>query len=64
MQFLSCHTALEEQARILVHHNKLSQSAEEEDMLAHTEPRILVVAGMAAALALLQAQGHYTYITV
>lgn len=64
VQFLSCHTALEEQARILVRRNRLSQSPEEvvKDMLAHTEPGILVVAGMSAALALLQAQGHYTYI--
>ena len=64
-QFLSCHTALEEQARILVRRNQLPQSPEEvvEDMLAHAEPGILVVAGMAAALALLQAQGHYTYVS-
>jgi hypothetical protein len=42
---------------------QLSQSPEGvvEDMFAHTEPGILVVAGMSAALALLQAQGHYTY---
>lgn len=65
VQFLSCHTALEEQAGVLVCRNKLTQSAEEvvEDILAHTEPGTLVVAGMAAALALLQAEGHYTYIT-
>lgn len=66
IRFLSCHTALEEQARVLVSRNKLSQSPEAvvEDMLAHTQPGILVVAGMAGALALLQAQGQYTYITV
>jgi hypothetical protein len=34
-----------------------------EDMLAHTEPGILLIAGMGAALALLQAQGHYTYVS-
>jgi hypothetical protein len=33
-------------------------------MLAHTVPGTLVVAAMVAAIALLQAQGHYTYITV
>jgi intracellular sulfur oxidation DsrE/DsrF family protein len=66
VQFLSCHTATEEQARILVHRNKLSQSPEEvvEDMLAHTVPGVLVVASMVAAIALLQAEGRYTYITV
>jgi hypothetical protein len=66
VQFLSCHTATEEQARILVHKYKLSQSPEEivKDMLAHTVPGTLVVASMVAAIALLQAEGHYTYITV
>ncbi|MHB1020795.1 MAG: hypothetical protein ACYC46_11480 [Acidobacteriaceae bacterium] len=66
VQFLSCHTAMEEQARILVKHNKLSSKPEEivQDMLAHTVPNVLVVASMVAAIALLQAEGHYTYITV
>ncbi len=66
VQFLSCHTAAEEQARVLFLRNKLSESPEDivEDMLAHTQPGVLVVAAMTAALALLQAQGHYTYISV
>jgi len=34
-----------------------------EDTLAHTEPGILLIAGMGAALALLPAQGHYTYVS-
>jgi len=65
-QFLSCHTALEEQARALISRNKLSQSPEDvvRDMLAHTLPGVLVVASMVAAIALLQAEGHYTYITL
>lgn len=65
-QFLSCHTALEEQVRFLSSRNKLSQSPEDvvNDMLAHTVPGVLVVASMVAAIALLQAEGHYTYITV
>ena len=48
-----------------VRRNKLTQSAEEvvEDILAHIAPGTLVVAGMAAALALLQAEGRYTYMT-
>ena len=56
---LSRRTALEEQVRTLVRRNKLSQSPEEvlEHMLAHTEPGILIVAGMSAALALLRVQG-------
>jgi len=64
--FLSCHTALEEQVRVLIARNKLSQSPEDvvKDMLKHTVPGVLVVASMVAAIALLQAEGHYTYITV
>jgi intracellular sulfur oxidation DsrE/DsrF family protein len=65
-QFLSCHTALEEQVRVLIGRNKLSQSPEDivKDMLAHTVPGVMIVASMVAAIALLQAEGHYTYITV
>ena len=66
VQFLSCHTATEEQARALVKHNNLTQEPEEivHEMLAHTVPGVLVVASMVAAVALLQAEGHYTYITL
>jgi intracellular sulfur oxidation DsrE/DsrF family protein len=64
VQFLSCHTALEEQVRVLIERDKLPQSPEDimRDMLAHTEPGVLVVAAMAAAIAMLQAEGRYTYI--
>ena len=66
VQFMSCHTATEEQARVLVKRNKLSQSPEEivKDMLAHTQPHVLVNASMVSAIALMQAEGRYTYITV
>jgi hypothetical protein len=66
VKFLSCHTAAEEQARILVKHFGLKQEPEEivKDLLAHAKPHVLVVASMVAAIALLQAEGHYTYITV
>jgi hypothetical protein len=66
VQFLSCHTALEEQAHALVRRNKLTESPEVivQDMLAHALPGVLVVASMVAAVALLQAEGHYTYVTV
>jgi len=64
VQFLSCHTALEEQVRVLIQRDKLPQTPEQivKDMLAHTEPGV-VVAAMGAAIAVLQAEGHYTYIT-
>jgi hypothetical protein len=57
-------TALEEQVGILAGRNELWQSREEvmEDMLAHTAG-IFLIAGMGAALALLEAQGHYTYVS-
>ena len=66
VQFMSCHTATEEQARVLVKRNNLSQSPEEivKDMLAHTQPRVLVNASMVSAIALMQAEGRYTYITL
>lgn len=66
VKFLSCHTALEEQARILVRQWKLSQSPEEvvRDLMAHAQPGVLIVPSMVASLALLQSQGRYSYITV
>ncbi len=66
VKFLSCHTATEEQARGLIAHNKLSDPPEQivKEMLAHALPGVLVVASMVAAIALLQAEGHYTYLKV
>ncbi len=66
VQFLSCHTATEEQARVLVKQYSLTDSAERivQDLQAHTLPGILIVPSMVAAISLLQSEGHYTYITV
>jgi intracellular sulfur oxidation DsrE/DsrF family protein len=66
VKLLACHTATEEQARALIAHNSLTQQPEEivKEMLAHTLPEVLVVAAMVAAIALLQTDGHYSYITV
>lgn len=66
VQFLSCHTATEEQARVLVKLRKQNEAPEEivKDMLAHTIEGTMVVASMVAAIALLQAEGRFTYITV
>jgi hypothetical protein len=66
VKFLSCHTATEEQARVLIQRNNWAKDPEEivREMLSHTLPGVLVVASMVAAIALLQAEGHYTYITV
>ncbi len=66
LKLLACHTATEEQARALIAHNNLTQQPEEivKEMLAHTLPEVLVVAAMVGAIALLQTDGHYSYITV
>jgi hypothetical protein len=66
VQFLCCHTATEEQARGLIAQQNLRQQPEEivKELLAHTLPEVLVVASMVAAIALLQTDGHYSYITV
>lgn len=66
VKFLSCHTATEEQTKVLIKKYNLSQKREEivKDMLAHTVPGVLVVASMVAAIALLQSEGRFSYITV
>jgi hypothetical protein len=66
VQFLSCHTALEEQVRALIDHNHLSQDPEAivREVLAHTVPGVLVVASMIAAIALLQSEGNYSYLSI
>ncbi|MGC1783950.1 MAG: twin-arginine translocation signal domain-containing protein [Acidobacteriaceae bacterium] len=66
VRFLSCHTASEEQARALIEHLHLSQSPDDivNDWQAHTIPGVLIVASMVAAIAVLQCEGHYSYITV
>ena len=66
VRFLCCHTATEEQSRALIKQFALSRQPEEvvKDLLEHTIPGTLVVASMVSAIALLQSEGHYSYITV
>lgn len=66
VRFLSCHTASEEQARALIQHSHLSQNPDEivKDWQAHVIPGVLIVAAMVAAIAVLQCEGRYSYITV
>ena len=66
VQFLCCHTATEEQSRGLIKEFGLSQQRDEvvKDLLGHTLPGVLVVASMVSAIALLQSEGRYSYITV
>jgi hypothetical protein len=57
---------LEEQVRQLIKYYSLSEAQETivRDMLAHTVPHVLVVASMVSAIALLQSEGRYSYVTV
>ncbi len=66
VQFLSCHTATEEQVKELVAKYSLKPSIEEVvlDLQAHILPGVLIVPAMVASILLLQSEGHYTYITV
>lgn len=66
VKFLSCHTATEEQAEAMVKKFSLSSTAEEvvKDLQAHLLPGVLIVPAMVATVALLQSEGHFTYITV
>ncbi len=66
VQFLSCHTATEEQAHALIAQYALKASAEEivKDLQSHTVPGVLIVPAMVASISLLQSEGRFTYITV
>jgi hypothetical protein len=63
VRFISCHTATEEQARVFIKRNNLTVSPEDvtKDMVAHVLPGVLVVPALAAILAYLQSEGHYSY---
>ncbi|HEY4009809.1 MAG TPA: hypothetical protein VGM11_06635 [Acidobacteriaceae bacterium] len=66
VKFLSCHTATEEQAAAMVKQFSLTSSPAEivKDLQAHVLPGVLIVPAMVATVALLQSEGHFTYITV
>jgi len=63
VRFLSCHVSTEEAARALIKQNGLSAQPEEvvKDIQAHVLPGVIIVPALAAALAYLQGEGHYTY---
>ncbi|MGH9404583.1 MAG: hypothetical protein ACRD3D_01965 [Terriglobia bacterium] len=66
VSFLLCHTATEEQSRKLKARLRLTASPESiaRDLLAHTIPGAIVVPSMVAAVALLQIEYQFSYITV
>lgn len=66
--FLTCHTAVEEQARAIVKGgfapSGMSASGVADDMLTHLIPGTHVVPAMVAAIAILQQRYHYSYISL
>ncbi len=66
VKFLSCHSATEEQARLLIRQLGLFAAREEivKDLQAHAQPGVLIVPSMVASVALLQTEGRYSYIAV
>jgi intracellular sulfur oxidation DsrE/DsrF family protein len=65
---LACHTAVEEQSRTIVKKGlaPAGTSAKDvaSDILTHLIPGALVVPSMVAAIAVLQQEYHYTYVTL
>ncbi len=64
---LTCHTAVEEQARALVHDgiapSGMTPSAVADDILTNLIPGAVVVPSMVATIAVLQARYRYAYLT-
>ena len=65
VRFLSCHSSTEEAARALIKKNGLTAQPEEivKDIHAHALPGVLIVPALSTALALLQGDGHYSYMS-
>ena len=63
VRFLSCHSSTEETARGLIKQYSLTAPPEEivMDIHAHALSGVIVVPALSAALALLQCEGHYSY---
>ncbi len=66
--FLTCHTAVEEQARGIVKKgfapSGMTASDVAVDMLTHLIPGAVVVPSMVATIAVLQTKYHYAYLTI
>jgi hypothetical protein len=65
VRFLSCHSSIEETARGLIKQFNLSAQPEEivKDIQGHILPGVLLVPALASALAVLQCDGHYSYMS-
>ncbi len=66
IRLLGCHNATLGAAWELTHKHHVKQplNAVYQDLLAHTLPNVLIVAAAVAAVALLQTEGHYSYLYV
>ena len=65
VKFLSCHSSIEEAVRGLIKQFSLTEQPEEivKDIQAHILPGVILVPALASALALLQGDGHYSYMS-
>ena len=65
VRFLSCHSSTEESARALIKLNGLSAQPEDivKDIHAHALPGVLIVPALSGALAQLQCDGRYAYMS-
>jgi hypothetical protein len=65
VKFLSCHSSIEEAARGIIKQFKLQEQPEEivKDIQAHILPGVILVPALSAALALLQGDGRYSYMS-
>jgi len=63
VRFVSCHSSIEETARGIIKQFSLQVQPEEvaKDIQAHLLPGVILVPALSAALAMLQSEGHYSY---
>lgn len=66
LRILGCHVATWFTASYVANKNHLTQPHKEifDELVAHTLPGVLIVAAAVAAIALLQSEGHYSYLYV
>lgn len=66
VRFLCCHNATYGLAHYIAEKHPPQQAPDQiyKDMVAHTLPGVMIVAAAVAAVALLQSEGHYSYLYV
>ncbi len=65
VRFISCHSSIEEAARGIIKQFGLQAQPEEiaKDIQAHILPGVILVPALSAALAMLQGEGRYSYMS-